>query len=46
MKDLKRLFKYYRRIRKMKKGVKSIRKNWKKIIASINSIKKALFNKK
>lgn len=45
MKELKKLVKQYRRIRKIKRGFKSIRKNWKRIFESIDAIKKAFFNK-
>ena len=45
MNDFKKLLKCFRRIQKMKKGFKSIRKNWKKILVSIDAIKKAVLNK-
>lgn len=46
MKNLLKWFKRYKRMQKVKKGFKSIKKNWKGIFQSFDMIKKAFLNKK
>ena len=45
LKKIKKLWKQYKRIKKIKNGFKSIRKNRKRILESVDAVKKAFFRK-